>query len=307
MINFLLFIICFSFSISAYAQNCNYQFDQGRIEVQYNGEELQSYFTMTIDRPQNGSKHISCDRAALFFDQGMSMSYNRRATTFFDNISYTLENTNPTGTLKTFNDQNGPGEYLSVPISPGQSKTVTGLFKVPAQHTTGGEQYYFDFVYVTIYGYQPGLASNQGLTKQLVIGIRTKKTASLSFVDEGGIFDESKSSGILDFGILTQGKTLGKDLIVKSNSSYRLKIGSNNNGRFKHDSQNTYIPYTLNINNNSFNLNNTNGNPREVRYVSNGSLPAGDRYNLRFVIGSVPQTQAFGQYSDYITATIEVQ
>lgn len=296
--------LSFMFSLMAYGQNCNFQFDQNQINVNYNGNSLTTFFFITVYRPNNSSSSSVCDRVAFFFGRGYANSYQRKVYKNGDTIGYTLENISPTGTLKTYDDHSGQGEFLSTYIDKNQTKILTGLFKMPAQNMPGGAGHYQDVVNVTVYGYQNENSVSQGMTKQLVINVQTQASMNLSIVPEGANYNGSSTSATLDFGTLTQNEELGADLIVKSNIGYRVRVGSNQNGNLKHSNQNVYIPYQFRFAGSIVNLNGTNGNPTSVVTVPGGSAASGDRYNMRIRIGN-PQGKPFGNYSDFITVSIQ--
>lgn len=298
-------ILTLLFSTLSWGQ-CNYQFNQNQINVNYNGSAIQIPFYINLQRPNQGQSGPPgfCARAAFFFGPGNANSYNRKVFQGGSFLTYTLENISPTGTLKAFGDHAGENEFLSTYINYNQSKTLQGLFKIPVQGNLPNQGHYQDVVNVTVFGYINDNAVQQGMTKQLVINVQVQSFMELSIVPVGSAHNSSSTSAILNFGQLVQGNELAADLIVKANSGYRVRIGSQNNGQFKHISQNTYVPYQFYFAGNIVNLNGTSGNPTNVTYKSNASAASGDRYNMKVKVGALASNQAVGDYSDIVTVTI---
>ena len=300
------FLILLAFPSLLWAQDCQYQFNQNQINVNYNGATLTTYFTLNIDRPNSANPSPICDRFAFFFGMGNANSYQRKVFKNGQTIGYTLEKINPTGTLKAFGDHSSENEFLSDTIALGQSKVITGLFKMPQQNMPGGAGHYQDVVNVTVFGYQSASSYKQGMTKQLVINVQTTTSIDLSIVPQGGAYDSSSTSSILNFGELELNDEMGADLIVKSNTGYRVRVSSANGGNFKHANQLVYIPYTFNFAGSAIGMTLSALFPVTVVNNTTGSAAAGDRYNMRVKIGSVAG-KATGEYSDVITVTVIAQ
>lgn len=285
---------------------CNYQFNQNQINVNYNGSAIEIPFTINAQRPGQGQSSPPgfCSRIAFFFGTGNANSYNRRVFQGGSYLNYTLENVNSTGTLKAFGDHSSSNEFLSVNIDYNQSKTLQGVFKIPIQGGLPNKGLYQDVVNVTAYGYINDNANQQGMTKQLVINVQVQDFMELSIVPVGSAHNSSSTSAILNFGALAQNQELSADLIVRANSGYRVKVGSQNNGYFKHATQNATIPYKLYFAGSDINLNGTSGNPMSAAYNSNSTPASGNRYNMKVRVGALASNQVNGDYSDTITVMV---
>ncbi len=301
----ILFLMIMMFSTLSWGQ-CNFQFNQNQINVNYSGSVIQIPFTINVQRPGPGQSNPNghCKTVAFFFGRGNANSYDRKVFQGSSYMTYTLENINPTGTLKAFGDHAGPNEFLKTDIGYNQNKTLTGLFKIPIQGTVPNNGLYQDVVNVTVYGYNNDSQNQQGMTKQMVINVQVQNYMELSIVPVGSVHNSSSTSAILNFGQLVQNNELAADLIVKANSGYRVRVGSQNNGRFKHITQNAYVPYQFYYAGNLVNLNGTSGNPTNVTYKSSSSAASGDRYNMKVKVGAVAGNQTTGDYSDIITVSI---
>ena len=301
---FILTILLSLFSLQAYSQGCNYQFDQGQINVNFVGEEVIMNFSMTISRPQtNQSPSARCDVAALFFSTGTANSYNRKVFKGSSTLSYELKNINPTGTLKSINDATGPNEYLSVHIGNNESKVVQGIFRMPLQNMPGGSGHYQDRVRVDLYGYGNPNNPLWSMQKELVINVQTQSVTNLSIVSVGAPHDPSQTYVTLNLGSMYTGLEKAVDVMVHSNIGYSLKVSSQNNGRMRHTWQNGLVPYELKLGGNVLNLANSQGNPVTAVFNPNGSVPGGDRYNVAVKIGNITG-QPLGDYQDYVYFTL---
>lgn len=299
---YFIFLI-FLFSWNSYAQECHFQFNQNQINVDYSGDALSIPFTIDLQRPSNANSNL-CAYAAFFFSRGNANSYDRRVYGSGESLRYTLENISPTGTLKEFGDHAGSNEFLGTAINLNQSKTLTGVFKMPAQESSFGSGHYQDVVNVTVYAYKSDSNNRRGMTKQLVINVQKRVNIALSIVPEGGSFNPGSTQAVLDFGNMTTGQELGSDLIIKSNIGYRISMSSQNNGQFKHQTASSFIPYSFYLSGAVRNLAGSAQNPAILVYKSTASIPAGDRYNMRVRVGNI-ENKPFGTYSDYVTITVQ--
>lgn len=299
-----LFILLMIFlSWNSYAQECHFQFNQNQINVNYSGEALSIPFTIELQRPNNANSNL-CSYAAFFFSRGNANSYDRRVYGNGESLRYTLENISPTGTLKDFGDHAGPNEFLGTAIDLNQSKTLSGVFKMPDQESSFGSGHYQDVVNVTVYAYKSDSNNRRGMTKQLVINVQKRVNVALSIVPEGGGFNAGSTQAVLDFGNMSTGQELGSDLIIKSNTGYRISMSSQNNGQFKHQNSQSFIPYSFYLAGALRNLSGSAQNPVMMVIKSASSIAAGDRYNMRVRVGNI-EGRPYGSYSDYVTITVQ--
>lgn len=301
---FILAFLLSLFSFHTFAQSCNYQFDQGQINVNFVGNEVIMNFTMTVSRPSTSqSPSARCDVAALFFSTGQANSYNRKVFKNSSTISYQLENINPTGTLKNINDATGPNEYLSVHIGNNQTKQLQGIFRMPMQNMPGGSGHYQDRVRVDLYGYGNPNNPLWHMQKELVINVQTQSVTNLSIVPVGAPHDPSQTYVTLNMGSMYPGLQKAVDVMVHSNIGYSLRVSSQNNGRMRHTWQNGFVPYEMKLGGNTLNLSNSQSNPVTAVVNPNGSVPGGDRFNVAVKIGNIAG-QPLGDYQDNITFTM---
>lgn len=291
------------FSNLSLAQECHFQFDQNQINVNYSGDEISIPFYINLHRPNNANSDL-CEYAAFFFSKGNANSYERRVSGNGTTLRYTLENISPSGTLKDYGDHSGPHEFLATEILLNHHKVLTGVFKMPVQDTAFGNGHLQDVVNVTVYAYKSDNNNRRGMTKQLVINVQKNVTMGLSIVPEGAEFSAGASQAMLDFGRMYEGQELGSDLIIKSNIGYKISMSSLNDGQFKHVSKNSFIPYTFKFDQISQSLAGTSSSPKLLVTKTSNSVPAGDRYNMRFRVGSIFGRPS-GQYADHILITVQ--
>lgn len=132
---------------------------------------------------------------------------------------------------------------------------------------------------------------------------RVEKRIDLSLVSTGFPFDSSATSKTLDFGLLSAGKEMGFDVLLKFNAGYRLRLSSANNGVMKHASAENTLPYTLYLNNAPVSLRNSGGGGVEFSTGAGSSPPAGMRFPGRVQIGSISNARA-GSFEDQLTLSV---
>jgi spore coat protein U-like protein len=132
---------------------------------------------------------------------------------------------------------------------------------------------------------------------------RVEKRIDVSLVSTGFPFDSGATNKTLDFGLLSPGKEMGFDVLLKYNAGYRLRLASENNGVMKHVSGDSTLPYTLSLNNAPISLANSRGGGVEVSTGAGLSPAAGLRFPGRVRIGSFTNARA-GSYEDRLTLTV---
>jgi spore coat protein U-like protein len=140
-------------------------------------------------------------------------------------------------------------------------------------------------------------------TKLVPIALISPLIRQLSLVDSGAAFDSSSTLHSLDFGELTSGKSLGLDMVVRSNAGFSLQVSSRNRGRLLNVEQaGAAISYQMIVD----------GIPRDLSKSEptkiasgNGTTPeSGSRHGVSVVIGNTTKAPA-GNYSDAVTVTVE--
>lgn len=262
--------------------------------------------TITLNRSLL-SPLLNCIDYRFYFGKGNANSYSRMAfNTQGESLNYNLFSTaNQSGLLKDYNDATSTSEYLSgSALLRLTNYNETFYVYLPAITTSNFKRAgtYTDIVPINIYniklGGQPNFQKVQNLTLSFVI----PQFLHLSIVPEGGTFDVNATALTMDFGSLDLNKELGADLRVVSNTSYQVKLSSQNNGNLKNTSLNSLVSYQLKVGSNTINLTNSATTPVSVASGSLVTSSAGDRYNIKVKITETNLRPA-GAYQDLITIT----
>jgi hypothetical protein len=86
-------------------------------------------------------------------------------------------------------------------------------------------------------------------SRTITISARVAELAELDLVNSGESFVPQAVTKALDFGTLTEGKSLGFDLCVRSNAGCQVTLESESGGRLKHSSPSdpSQVPYTVSL------------------------------------------------------------
>ena len=264
---------------------------------------------VTIERTQSNSS--SCNNFFLAFTKGWAGNYNRRALNLFngDLIYYNLyKNGNVTGILKEPSDIASTNEVLFGTIAKNETKTLTYFFTLAPINASSPPRAgsYVDVVQVQAYsGTYTNINSWEGY-RDLYIYINIAKFVSLSLVDTGGVYDESKTSKTLDFGELEENEQLGFDVRVVGNAGYILKASSANNGKLKRidgSGVKSEISYNLFANNSLKSLSSSASVPVTLASASGRTPSGGAQVPIRIQINSVTEKDP-GSYQDYLTLSV---
>ena len=249
------------------------------------------------------SSNSNCVNYRIFFGRGLANSYTRRAFTLFNFVNYNLHrNINQSGVLKEFGDAATANEWLDG-SAPNRNTAYNERFYLSVPGLTGNtipRGYYYDNVQVSIYSIRNNGRLEYDDTTTMTVLLYIASQIDVSLVDEGGTFDASATSKIVDFGILTKNQTKGVDLRVVSNTSYRVRLSSTNGSKLKNSVGNGTVAYSLKVNNTTVNL--TPGNTLEIG-SGNNTGNEGDKFNLKFQITDDPTNLPAGNYQDNITVT----
>ena len=284
---------------------CDYHFDLSNavILIEETSQVVQK--DMEIWRGQN-SPSGRCGLYRVFFSKGLANSYQRRAYNISGNyLNYNLHsNINQSGILKDLGDAVTNNEFLHGEAPEKHNHYSKSFFiSMPGLSTTlvrSGT--YLDIVQVTIYGYNENSGNyNFEEADYFTLLFHIPKRIQISLIDEGGAFDSSSTSKVLDFGLLAQGQVRGADLRVVSNASYQVNISSQNNGKLKMNQGDT-INYSLKVNGSNVPLA---GSSTAPVLIGTGDLTtaAGDLFNLKFNILESTNYKSAGLYQDVLTIT----
>lgn len=261
---------------------------------------IQQNFTVSRFHPNNNR----CSNYILYFGKGLANNYQRMAyNTSNQTYNYNLHsNINMNGILKDKNDAQAMNEVI-IGGTPNDNTTYSGSFfvSIPATGTNPVGGTFTDNVQVQVYRASNVNDQNLEEVETFTISIIIPTLLSISLVDEGGSFNASSTSKVMDFGIISQNAELRADLMVMSNTPYQIKFSSANNGVLKNGS-NTYA-YELKVSSNVVGLGSSAGTPVTVATSTNASSTSGDRYNVRVKMTESPTNKPAGLYQDTITIT----
>lgn len=302
-----IFFLCLLLSTltQAFGAECDYELYLPYAAVQLTDTQQVVQLDVGVMRDKSSSS-ARCKSYQIYFGKGLSNSYQRKAFSLSANsLNYNLHKLiNLNGILKEQGDALNANEYVFGTTDQHDSTYNQRIFiSVPgleAQNYPKSGTYY-DIVQVAIYANE----SNSGnfrlqATGNLYVGLIVNKKIDISLIDEGGVFDPSATSKVLDFGILSQGSEKGADLRVVSNTSYQVKVSSANNGNLR--LSNSSVAYSMRSNGSLVSLALSSGLPTLIG-SGDATDAAGDKYNLRFQVTGSTANLTPGIYNDTITVT----
>ncbi len=301
-----LFFVALVFaSARVLAKDCDYSFSINNATVELLDSTQTVEQSLRVARDKN-SPNGRCKLYRVFFSKGLANNYQRKAfSARGGSIDYNLHGSiNRAGILKEFADAVTANEYVSGE-APEKSTSYTKSFYISAPGLKSRVMEagtYSDLVQATIYGYN----ENSGKylfeeTQNFTAVFRVSNRLQVSLLDEGATFDPSATSKVIDFGALQQNQERGADLRVVSNSPYKLRLSSQNNGNLRQLSGET-IAYTVRVNGAIVSLAGSASGP--VSIGSGAVTPeAGHLYNLKIRITEMTTHKSAGLYQDAITIT----
>ena len=292
-------------SLSIAAPDCDYHFQLSNATVEVLEDSQVILQNILVNRGQN-SPSGRCGLYRIYFSKGFSNSYQRRAFSLYgSSINYNLhENINQSGVLKDEGDAVNSNEFLQG-SAPNKHTTYNKNFYISTPGVLDNASRsgtYYDILQVRIYGYNQ--SSGNYLFEEsdtFTVVFYVPKKIQISLLDEGGVFDPSSTSKVLDFGILSQNQEKGADLRVLANGSYQIKVSSVNNGKLKL-SQGDTIAYSLKVNNSPVSLLNSASAPVSIG-SGNATQSGGDKFNLKVRITESTTHKSAGMYQDVLTIT----
>ncbi len=243
----------------------------------------------------------------LGFTKGSSGSYTRYAANGGAQLNYQLySDSGKSLILKDVPDVASANDVIMVTLPPGSNPQIV--------------QYYFDIPYTS--AVSPVLVTSGTFTDNFVINayegavataftappdvsapvsvsITTATIIALSLVDSGGVFQDLATTKTINFGNISTGQVSRFDLRLRTNSGFSITTTSTNNGRMKHLTANSYVPYQLYVNN-------VLADPTGVAPVLTGSGTTamnGLGYPVKVVIGNLSTLAIAGSYQDTVTIT----
>lgn len=306
------FLLLSLFITEASFAACDYVLNVPPMNYNY-GEinpSVSNTFRLTRNDINNGQR---CLHFFVAPTAGWANNYNREAQNLQNGqkIYYNIyKNSNLTGVLKGVQHITSPDEAIIDTINGGQTKQYTYYFALSANNSNiplrAGT--YVDYVqfqtYSGTYTNIKGLEANVNLE----VRINVAKYIAIALVNTGAAFDESKTSKVMDFGELTEGKEQSFDIRVVSNSGFTLSASSGNNGslvRIGGSSTDikSKIEYDFYANNNKIWLGSSSSSPVNLLGQYDPTPVGGTKVPVRVVIKNTTDKKP-GTYQDYVTLSV---
>jgi hypothetical protein len=245
-------------------------------------------------------KGIDCD-FFVTFSKGSSANYNRKL--YYNNSSLDFQLASDpqfNNVLMDFPELNNENSALVSKFHGNEDKkklSYRAKLTLPSLvHPRGN---YADTFALSLYKGKINGAHTLQCTRNVFFYYGILTSLSLSLVGSGAPYDPNDTGQSINFGTLEQGERESFDLVVVSNSAYQVRFSSQNGGRLKHQTNNSYIDYMTQINNSQVSLAGS-----VIAASDSGNTPnEGRRFPIRFTIGNVAG-KAAGQYQDMITVTV---
>lgn len=178
------------------------------------------------------------------------------------------------------------------------------VFTIPALQVVSGGTYSAS---VRVDLYEGNLGTHEvARTVTIQLRARVLESLDLAVLASGQGFTPGADRHTLDFGELTQGKSLGLDLKVRSNAGYSVRIASEQGGllKLKSGAPTDSIPYRLELGQMPLPLTKE---PLTAVVHRGGATPIlGTTYPLRVTIGDLANPTA-GDYQDVLTVTVQTE
>ena len=246
----------------------------------------------------------------LGFSKGGAGSYVRGASGAGGSLRYNVyQNSGLSHVLKDVPDITSTNDVVMITLPPGNSpRNEFYYFDIPYAAATSPSLIpaglYTDSFIINAYeGSDPTAFVNPpAVSTPVNVKIMVPKMISLALVDTGGVFQDSATTKSIDFGNLSSGLISRFDLRVRTNAGYSATVQSTNNGRLKHVSKNSYVDYSLYVNN-------VQADPTGASPVLTGSGQTGLNgigFPVKIVIGTLGKLPLSGTYKDTVIITVTV-
>lgn len=267
--------------------------------------------TFRINKANNGQ---SCSYF-IGITKGSASNYTRKmyATggyTIDFNIRKTTNLSDPV--IKTYPDTNLSTEVFagSFPSGAPRFQTLTFYPTTTAWSTSNNHRYGVHTDTLVIQAFESILTTSPGLvpeaTANIVFTYTVPKNALVSLLDVGQPYtDPAVATKTLNFPSMVQGQTVSFDMVLVYNAGYSVSFQSTHLQRLKHNSLNSYVPYTVSMTGVGSFPSLASGSPIVVTSGSgvSPSAPTGDRRTVTFTLGSIANAFA-GSYSESIQITM---
>ncbi len=263
----------------------------------FSGTAYPNTVDFTITKQQPGRQ----DYAVAAGPSGNTGSYSRQMASGANRLGYQLYTTSGLNNVLKTPPTASATEVISGSMSHGSGLVIPLSFVLyisPNQLVPPG--IYTDQITISVYDSYNDTRAPMA-TRTITITAVVIPGAALSLVPSGSSFNGNTSQS-LNFGTLTQDKSLGCDLLIRKNTSCNITFSSINSGVMKAIPTPTsdHVPYACTVNGNLLNL----ATPAQMNLPS-GVSPSqdGNRLPINITVGD-PANAAAGDYQDQITITV---
>jgi spore coat protein U-like protein len=246
----------------------------------------------------------------LGFSKGGAGSYTRALSGAGGSLSYNLyQDSGLTHVLKDVPDITSANDVVMVTLPPGNNPSNQFYyFQIPYAAATSPNliaagTYTDSFIINAYEGSDPTAFVNPpAVSTPVSVTVTVPKMIALALVDTGGVFQDTATTKSIDFGNISSGQVSRFDLRIRTNAGYSVKVQSTNNGKMKHVSKNSFVDYSLYVNN-------VLADPTGATPVLTGSGQTGLNglgFPVKIVIGTLGNLPLAGTYKDSVIITVTV-
>ncbi|GEM_PF-6146862 len=242
-----------------------------------------------------------CKQFDLGVSSGSANSYSRKLYNGTSTLNYNIYNDDSTSTaLRSVNDAQNNNQRVRFKMD-NFFKKITLYVRLPywGNSTSLENGLYTDTTQVQVY---PRGNNTGGSSSNLITNLNVQSDVNISLVGRGGQYDENQTSYSLDFGTMTAGKMRSFDLIVKSNTGYRINVSSEYDGSLAHNENSSYkVGYNFSVNGSNMSLVGSKSSPKQI-YASSSASQNGEVIEVDISLLST-SNKLSGTYTDYIYFT----
>jgi len=296
-----LILLCFLFSFNSFAAiDCQLFASVNDIYFVQTSSDQSIAVDVDVFRFNNNKK---CKKFRLGVTTGGSGTYSRKLFNNSAVVDYNYhKNESTTSPIKDVLDAQGGSQRVDFKMN-GFYKKVTFFARLPDPFAAGtvATGLYSDTATINIVPRTNGVTG--GFSLNISSFLNVLSDVNISLVERGGQFDPNRTAITLDYGVMTTGESRGFDLVVKSNSGYKISVSSENNGVMAHIDQSSYqVGYSFGVNGNSLSLIGSKTSPIDIYNSSTPSTTTGDVIEIDVSILSTVNKLS-GHYNDYIYFT----
>ncbi|MBD66861.1 MAG: hypothetical protein CME62_16785 [Halobacteriovoraceae bacterium] len=236
-------------------------------------------------------------------DRGSSSSYDRKLS----NGAYVLDidfskNSSMNTILKDPANANNSNEYIDGRMSNRDTVNQHDFYTELTLDPNAPSGIYTDTFLIKAY-LDFGIFLILSDTRNIQFTYQIPDQVSLSLVNTNAPFNPNDTTQDINFGSLYGGATRKMDVVVQSNSGYKIDITSTNNGKIKHIGHPSTIDYVFKANGQIKDLSASSSSPVTIATGTGNHPNDGFRVPLEFVIQSTVN-KVSGEYKDYLTITV---